>query len=65
MKIEVEKDVLKAAIRQLDTALQIMNALKNKEVRVCDMEKLARDGARQLFQARYKLNKLAGRDASI
>jgi hypothetical protein len=65
MKIEVEKNVLKAAVNDLDESLQIMRAFRNKEVRVCDIEKLASSGARKIVHARYKIHKLLGKDASI
>jgi hypothetical protein len=64
MKIEIEKDVLKAALTHIDESLQIMRAFRNKEVRVCDIEKLASAGAKKLTLTRYKIYKLVGKDAS-
>jgi hypothetical protein len=65
MKIEVETDVLKPVLNQIKDSLEIMRALKNKEVRVCDIEKLAGEGTRKLTKARYRIYKLLGKDASI
>lgn len=65
MKIEVEKNILKAAMNDLEESLHIMRAFRNKEVRVCDIEKLASTGARKLVHARYKIHKLLGKDASM